>query len=255
MRNTRQHHKDKYTTEKQISECIVEVMKNANNYFENEKEKIDITNREIRKNVKTEFIALKILTHDNYEFIKVENELNRNFEFIELDNTLIGLIEAISKEIFQDYQLTFLKKKDNDVIFDYEALKKIADFMRWNIKIVKLLHKFKAKQKKGFRAVKSYLNSLKSIIDKTYNEALRKEAQKEYNYYEFIETKNEEFKKNGFIFDAIKLHNESYLDVGNLRNKYFGYVPKKDLDYNKCIKLEKLIKAKIIEIIPKSENY
>lgn len=249
MSEPREHIKKIYTDE--INKCIIGSIKNANSYFEDEKERIDITNREIRRNIKTEFVAMKMLCDNNYEFIKIENEINKDFEFIELDNTLIELISNISNEIDTKYQLIFLKRKGNDVIFDYEELKIIADFIRWTIKFVKLLHKFKAKENNGLRPLKPYLNSLKSIIDNSYNEALRKEAYKEYEYYKEIERKEKDFKENGFIFERIKLHNESYLDVGNLRNKYFGCTPKKALNHNNCSKLEKFIKAKVIETIPK----
>ena len=249
MSKTRHHDKNVYL--KEIKENFINAIKNDNSYFEDEKERIDITNSEIRRNIKTEFVAMKMISDNNYEFIKIENEINKNFEFIELDNNLIKLIEDISLEIDTKYQLIFLKRKGNDVIFDYEALKIIADFIRWTIKFVKLLHKFKAKENNGLRPLKPYLNSLKLIIDNSYNEALRKEAQKEYQYYKSIENQEKDFKENGFIFERIKLHNESYLDVGNLRNKYFGCTPKKALNHNNCSKLEKFIKAKVIEIIPK----
>lgn len=249
MSNPREHIKKNYADE--INKCIIEMIKKANSYFEDEKERIDITNREISKNIKTEFVALKVLQDDNYEFIKIENEINKNFEFIEIEDTLIELVSNISREIDSSYQLIFLKQKDSNVIFDYEALDIITDFIRWTIKSVKLLHKFKAKDKKGFRPLKPYLNSLLLIIDNSYNEALKKEAQREYEYYKTIESEEKIFKENGFVFERIKLHNESYLNVNNLRNKYFNYIPKKTLNRNNCKKLEKFIKAEITKIIPK----
>lgn len=201
MRERRWINKEEYTNE--IYEYIIKEINKSNSYLEVEKEKIDITNNEICKIVKTEFVALKNLCYDKYAFIKIENEVNHSLEFIELDAKLINLIRTISSEINESYQLIFLKQKEDNVIFDYDALKRIIDFIRWTIKFIKLLHKFKDK-KKGLRPLEAYLNSLKSIIENSYNEALIKEAQREYDYYKFIESKEKEFKKDGFIFESIQ---------------------------------------------------
>jgi|GEM_PF-7108075 len=224
----------------QIEECILEEIERHNLFLQNQVDQIVETNEQIAKNIKTEFLAIKYLTNPYYEPIDTDTELNTNFNKILINEKLKDMITAIAIEINADYQSLFIKEDNKSIYFDFNALKKISsNWLISSIKYIKLLKKFRD-YKQGMRPLKKYKNAIKTILEGTQSEYLKISLEKEYNFYENI---NSNFlKSSGEIYSLLTWYNKLMLEDKRGNKPSF---PKDKLSKQKCNKLEKFIKKTI----------
>ena len=149
--------------QEQIKNTILGEIKRHNQYLEDNIDQITETNELIKKNVQTEFLSIKYLKNEYYEPICVDSELNTDFSKLVIDKNFEDAIESIAIEINTDYQSLFLKSRNNEMFFDFEAIKTIT--LTWMIscvKYIKLLIKFKD-PKQGMRPLTKYKNAINNI--------------------------------------------------------------------------------------------
>ncbi|ADG92278.1 hypothetical protein Arnit_0613 [Arcobacter nitrofigilis DSM 7299] len=235
--------------QEKIETCMLDEVKRANEYLNKQYEEIEKTNTEINK-IKTEFILIKLLIDSNYELIRPSIEINSSFNYINIID-IEEVIKEIALEIEHNYQHLFIKERNEEKIFDFEAIRKIALFILSSYKLLRLLNKFKRKDKNDFQPLKSYINSLTNIIDNTLNESLKNEAKKELEFFKGIQIKQKMFTKNDEIYEILEHYNNLLVDIGNQRSKFYNFKPSQKLNKNTCRKLEKFIKLKLQQVIPK----
>ena len=223
----RYREKDNY--EDSIYKVIREEIENFNEYIESQNKKIEDTNIEIMK-IKTEFIVLKYLVDENYKLIKADSEINKEFNYIPMEK-LEETIQCIARDINTSYQHVFIKKRNDERIFDFEAIRMITNkLIISSFKLIRLLHKFRRKDKKDYQPLDTYVKGLENIIESTLSESLKVEVKKELIFFNDIQRVYSQFKKNDELYYLFQYHNKSLVDVGNQRNNLYGFIPIRELN-------------------------
>jgi len=158
----------------------------------------------------------------------LEQELAK--EILNRDGFLLNIpkddISEIAIEISESYKGIFLKKKEDNIIFDEGSLSHIASFIITSYQyyfLVNRLMQFK-REKGDFQPLKKYLNAIDIVLSYSNDDIIKNKLLKESKELKQIEAMYHRCLKTNELKDLIEARNEViYNDTD--RNILSGSVP------------------------------